>query len=102
MNIGHVTSTALNGGDAPIFERAGADIKSVVKSQSEADRKLAAADAKIDKLTTLVEALLAQAAASSVPEETVEDASELTPAQKAAATRAANKAKAEESPSESE
>ena len=94
MIIGHVTSTAITGGDSPVFEKAGLDVvlAAVENKDSAVEKLLAAQDAKIATLTDALTAFLA-AQTPAVPVAPVEV--ELTPAEKAAATKAANKAKAE-------
>lgn len=90
--IGHVTSTAISGGDSPVFEKAGVDVVLEVSKQTDAVQEQLAAQAKqIDSLTAALTAFL-NAHAPAAP---VEAPVELTPAEKAAATKAANKAKAE-------
>lgn len=89
--LGHVTSTAISGGDSPVFEKAGvsAVLEAVTKQETAVEKLIAAQDAKIDTLTAALTAFLA----SQTPAAPVEV--ELTPAEKAAVTKAANKAKAE-------
>lgn len=89
--LGHVTSTAVSGGDSPVFEKAGVDVViEVGKKQDAVQEQLAAQAKQIDSLTAALTAFLA-AQTPTAAEEVVE----LTPAEKAAATKAANKAKAE-------
>ena len=89
--IGHVTSTAINGEDAPVFEKlTGAAIKQE-KATDAVQLQLAAQAKQIDTLTSALTAFLA----SQTPSLGAVAEPELTPAEKAAATKAANKAKAE-------
>ena len=96
--LGHVTSTAVTGGDSPVFEKAGVDaVIEVSKKQDAVQEQLAAQAKQIDSLTDALTAFLA-----SQTKAAAEEVAELTPAEKAAATKAANKAKAEASAKEGE
>lgn len=97
--LGHVTSTAVSGGDSPVFEKAGVEaVLNVGKKQDAVQEQLAAQAKQIDSLTAALTAFLATQTAPAVVEAPVE----LTPAEKAAATKAANKAKAEAAAKEGE
>ena len=87
--IGHVTSTAINGNDSPVFERIAGTVAKQVKVADAVQEQLAAQAKQIDTLTNALTAFLA----AQTP--VAEPVAELTPAEKAAATKAANKAKAE-------
>lgn len=89
--IGHVESTAINGADAPVFERFTGAIAKQEKAQDAVQAQLAAQAKQIADLT----GLLGQFLAANTPAPVAEPVAELTPAEKAAATKAANKAKAE-------
>ena len=83
--LGHVTSTALTGGDSPVFEKAGVDAVIAVGKKTDAVQE------QIASLTALVTQLLA---AQTAPVEPVVEV-ELTPQEKANITKAAKKAEAE-------
>lgn len=89
-NIGHVDSTALTGEASPTFIRNVAKVAAPVAFKTKAEIELEEAHKKIDDLTRLMQNFLASQA-SVVEEAPVE----LTAGEKAAVTRAANKAKAE-------
>lgn len=93
--LGHISSTAITGEKSPAFIKSGAVPTSVasVEKQDEAALQLKAAHEKIDQLTDLFAKFLATQTPV-VVEEKVEP-TELTAGQKAAQTRAENKAKAE-------
>lgn len=98
--LGHVTSTAVSGGDSPVFEKAGVEaVLAVSKKQDVVQEQLSAQAKQIADLTGLLGQFLDQQTAKvpevEVTEEIIEEPVDLTPAEKAAATRAANKAKAE-------
>lgn len=83
--IGHVTSTAINGEDAPVFEKlTGAAIKQE-KATDAVQLQLAAQAKQIDTLTSALTAFLA----ANTPAVAAEP--ELTPQEKANATKAAKK-----------
>lgn len=87
--IGHVESTAINGNESPVFERIAGSVVKQVKAQDAVQAQLAAQAKQIDTLTSALTAFLAAQTPATIAEP------ELTPAEKAAATKAANKAKAE-------
>ena len=88
--IGHVESTAINGNESPVFERIAGAVVKQKKAQDAVQAQLAAQAKQIDTLTSALTAFLAaQTPAAPVAEP------ELTPAEKAAATKAANKVKAD-------
>lgn len=91
-NLGHITSTAINGADAPVFEKAGVEavIAAVENKDTEIEKRLAAQAKQITDLT----GLLSQFLASQVPTAPAEAEApkELTPQEKANATKAAKKA----------
>lgn len=96
--LGHISSTAITGEKSPAFIKAGVVPTSVasVEKQDEAALQLQAAHEKIDQLTDLFAKFLATQTPAVVEEKPLEDkAVELTSGQKAAQTRAENKAKAE-------
>lgn len=96
--LGHVTSTALNGADSPVFEKAG--VGAILAATNSAGAKhdavqlqLAAQSAHIADLTGLLSQLLAaQTKPVDAPVEVpVEVPVELTPQEKANITKAAKK-----------
>ena len=100
-SLGSVTSTAITGGDAPIFVGVEAVQQDIAKASSKTDKQVQAVSDEVAELKDLVRQLLAQnavvkpevaATVEDVPEEEVE----LTPAEKSAKTKAENKAKAAE------
>lgn len=101
--LGHITSTALNGADSPVFEKAGVDtvLAAVAKQETAVEQQLAAQALQIETLTSALTAFLsAQAPAPFVPEVGDDPTKELTPQEKANATKAAKKAEAEAKASE--
>ena len=88
--IGHVESTAINGNDSPVFERFAGTVAKQTKATDAVQEQLAAQAKQIDSLTAALTAFLAANTPAPVAAEP-----ELTPDEKAAATKAANKAKAE-------
>ena len=86
--IGHVESTAINGNESPVFERIAGSVVKQEKAQDAVQAQLAAQAKQIDTLTSALTAFLAAQTPTPVAEP------ELTTAEKAAATKAANKAKA--------
>lgn len=86
--IGHVESTAINGNDSPVFEKLAGSVHKQVKAQDAVQVQLAAQAAQIDTLTNALTAFLAANTPAVVA--TVEP--ELTPQEKANATKAAKKA----------
>lgn len=93
-SIGKVRSVACDGGEgSPTFEAIKQTKKVAAKVDKTAD-KLAAQDKQIAELSSaLAKLLAAQGITDEAPEE--ESEKELTPQEKAAKTRAENKAKAE-------
>ena len=89
--IGHVESTAINGNESPVFERTAGAEKKKKKTQDAVQAQLAAQAKQIDTLTSALTAFLA----SQTPSLGAVAEPELTPAEKAAATKAASKAKAD-------
>ena len=89
--IGHVESTAINGNESPVFERIAGSVVKQEKAQDAVQAQLTAQAKQIDTLTSAVTAFLA----SQTPSLGAVAETELTHAEKAAATKAANKAKAE-------
>lgn len=90
-SLGKVVSTAITGGDAPYVqgvERVREVVEAAHTASTAADERVQALEAKVDQLLAI---LAAQAQKAPVVEPEVE----LTPGEKAARTRAENKAKAE-------
>lgn len=96
-SIGSVVSTAITGGDAPVFHST-KEVKQLAKAVAkETDSNTEALEKQVSDLSNLVKQLLeAQTKPTEdTPDETEESTEELTAGQKAAKTRAENKAKAE-------
>lgn len=88
--IGHVESTAINGNDSPVFEKLAGSVSKQVKVQDAVQLQLAAQAAQIDTLTSALTAFLAANTPVASLGAVVEP--ELTPQEKANATKAAKKA----------
>lgn len=104
-SLGSVVSTAITGGDAPVFERnVGVAVREAVKEATQENAVIKELSNKVDTLADALAQLVQLQTASAVgtgakigvdATEAVEAPVEPTPAEKAAATKAANKSKAE-------
>lgn len=100
-SLGSVVSTAITGGDAPVFERnVGVAVREAVKEATQENVVIKELSKKVDTLAyALAQLVHLQTAGAKIGVDAggdaVEAPAEPTPAEKAAATKAANKAKAE-------
>lgn len=76
-SLGEVVSTALTGGDAPIFQSAPKEFKALAKQTSDTSAGVEAVNAKVDALTDLVTQFLEAQATKAAP--AVEEAPEKAP-----------------------